>query len=146
MDTLHLLAAAADPGAGGAAATTGKALNDQGFCSAGMGPLGILCDTAKSDAGAGFSALSRVISIIIGFITLTAGIYFLFQIIVGGVGWMSSTGDKNKLQQAQDRMTNAFIGLVIVVGAYAITWVVGNVFGLDIFISDPAGVVGQLGL
>lgn len=73
-----------------------------------------------------------LISNIIGFITIIAGLYFLFQIIIAGVNWMSAGGDKQRLETAQKRLQNSFIGLIVVVSAYAIVGLIGTVLGLRI--------------
>lgn len=88
--------------------------------------------------------ITRIISVIIGFITICAGIWFMFQLLIGAFGWITSGGDKNKLTQAQDRITNSFIGIVIVVAAYAITALVGKITGLDIL--DPQKLIDVLKL
>ncbi len=89
-------------------------------------------------------AITKVVSTVIGLITVSAGIYFLFQLLIGAYLWMVSSGDKGKLTQAQDRMTHAVIGLIIVVAAYAITSVVGGLLGFDIL--NPQNIIGTLQL
>ncbi len=88
--------------------------------------------------------ITRIISVIIGFITICAGIWFMFQLLIGALNWITSGGDKNKLTQAQDRLTNSFIGIVIVVAAYAITALVSLITGLDIL--NPQTLISVLKL
>ena len=76
--------------------------------------------------------ISSLISIAIGGITLFAGLAFLFYFIIGALGWLTSGGDKQKLDNSRDRITTAAIGLVLVIAAYAIVGLVGSIFGLDI--------------
>ena len=64
--------------------------------------------------------------------TIAAGIWFIFQFIIGGYNWLTAGGDKTGVQAAQSRLTNAFIGLTIVVAAYAIIWIVGKLLGFEI--------------
>jgi hypothetical protein len=68
--------------------------------------------------------------------TILAGIWFFFQIIVSALAWISSGGDKQNLQTAQKRLTNAVTGLFIVVASYAIVGVIGLFFGLNILKSE----------
>lgn len=77
-------------------------------------------------------AATNIISSIIGVMTLVGGIYFFFQLIVGALGWLSASGDKQKLTHAQERITQAAVGLLIVVGAYGIVGLVSMVLGFDI--------------
>lgn len=92
----------------------------------GLGPLGQVA------AGGQGAALENVISISIGLITLLAGIWFLLQMFLGAFNWISAGGDKSALEKAQKRITNAVIGLFMVVFAYGFTALVGKVLGLNI--------------
>lgn len=82
--------------------------------------------------GQAFTKLSLLISTLLGFMTLVAGLYFLFQIFISAFGLLSSGGDKQQIQTAQKRLLNAILGLIIVVSAYALTALVGYVLGLNI--------------
>jgi hypothetical protein len=84
--------------------------------------------------------LSRVISSIVGFMTVAAGIWFLFQILIGGYTWMSSLGDKQRLEMARNRIVHALIGLVIVVASVAIVSLTGQFLGYDIL--NPQNMLG----
>ena len=102
----------------------------------GLGPF------AKSSSNP-IQNITSAISGIIGFMTVAAAIWFLIQILIGGIAWISSAGDKTKLTEARDRLTNAFIGLLVVVAAWAILAVAGQFFGwTDIL--NPAGVIDKL--
>lgn len=107
-----------------------------------LGPFGSMNFT-------GTSALEKVtgsISSIIGIMTVAAAIWFLFQFLVGGIAWMTAAGDKAKLQEAQSRLYNAFIGLVVVVAGWGILALAGQFFGYDIIVSSPEDVIKQLQL
>lgn len=73
-----------------------------------------------------------IISRVIGVLTIAGGIWFIFQFIVGAYGWMNSGGDKAALKTAQDRITHAVSGLVILVAAYALISIIGSLLGLSI--------------
>lgn len=114
----------------------------------GLGPFGGLFKLGQGVAG-GKTALEKVtgaISSIIGLMTAAAAIWFLFQFLVGGVAWMTAAGDKAKLQEAQSRLYNAFIGLVVVIAGWGILALAGQFFGYDIIISNPESVIKQLQL
>lgn len=115
----------------------------------GLGPFGDLGNTIGRGASGGTTALMKVtgaVSSIIGVITVAATIWFLFQLLIAGIAWTTSGGDKNKLTEARDRMTNAFIGLIIVVAGWAILAIAGVFFGYDIVVSDPGKLIEQLKL
>jgi hypothetical protein len=54
------------------------------------------------------------------------GALFLILIIRGGLQWMTSGGDQEKLKGAKQLITNSSIGLAVVLVAYAITTFVVN--------------------
>ena len=74
---------------------------------------------------------ANIISMILGFLTIVAGLWFMIQFILGAVTWISAGGDKGKTTQAKDKITQAVVGLAIVVGAYAIAGLIGTILGLD---------------
>jgi len=57
---------------------------------------------------------------------------FIF-IVIGGIQWITAGGDKMAAQSARDRITAAVVGLVIVVAAFALSLIVLNVLGINIF-------------
>lgn len=75
--------------------------------------------------------LATIISMILGFLTIVAGLWFMTNFILGAVSWISAGGDKGKAQQARDKLTNSVIGLAIVVAAYTIAGLVGSILGLN---------------
>lgn len=97
--------------------------------------LGVLNNL--SSASEGLKAISRIVSSIVGIMTIAGGIWFLFQFVIGGFNWITSGGDKAKLQSARDRITNAFIGLVVVAAGAAILALAGTFFGFDFTLSNP---------
>lgn len=76
------------------------------------------------------SLFNDVISTIIGFLTVVAGIWFIFLIITAGYQWLSSGGDKAGVTAAREKLTYAITGLVIVVAAFAIVSLIGNLMGI----------------
>ncbi len=104
---------------------------------AGLGPFG-------ESAGDGITGITKIVSSIIGIMTVAAGIWFLFQFIIGGFNWINSGGDKAKLQGARDKLTNAFIGLIVVVAGWAILALASTFFGFDFTLSNPSGLLERL--
>ena len=51
---------------------------------------------------------------------------------LGGLKWLTAGGDKTKVSEAQNQMTQGVIGLVAIVAALFITGLVGNILGIDI--------------
>ena len=64
-----------------------------------------------------------VIQIALGF----AGVIAFGFILYGGVLWMTAGGEAEKVTKAKDTIVNAAIGLVLLLGSYAVlTFVVGR--------------------
>jgi len=89
------------------------------------------------DGGANLANLSglTITGVIQTFITIAlivAGVVFLFMLIVGGIRWIMSGGDKAQTETARNQITAALIGLVVVFAAYAIATLIANIFGVDI--------------
>ena len=76
--------------------------------------------------------LNTALSAIIGFLTIIAALWFAIQFIIAGFNWINAGGDKNAIQAAQQKITNSLIGLIIVVSAWVIIAVIGQLLGLSI--------------
>lgn len=64
---------------------------------------------------------------------ITAVILTLFFLILGGIQWITSRGNKDALQAAQRKIIYASIGLVVTLAAFFIVNFVGNFFGIEFF-------------
>ena len=71
-----------------------------------------------------------VISFVIGFIIVIAFILALFFIVLGGIQWITSGGDKGKVDAARNHIIAAVIGLIIVALSFVIINVVLSALGL----------------
>lgn len=115
-----------------------KLLADTGLGTiggAGLGPFG--------EGSTGLPNILDLVSSIVGFMTIAASIWFLFQILYAGYEWTSAGGDTKKVADARSRMTHAFMGMVIVVGAWSLLAVIGQFFGFNTLI-NPDEVIQQL--
>ena len=63
-----------------------------------------------------------VLSIILGFL----GIITILIILYGGLIWMTSFGNEDKIDQAKKLITSGIVGLVVVLASYAIATFVVN--------------------
>lgn len=64
--------------------------------------------------------LSQIIGIVIQAALGLVGAIFLVLMLYAGYNWMIARGDEEKVTKAKDTITRAIIGIIIVVGAYAI--------------------------
>lgn len=57
---------------------------------------------------------------------------FLFILITGGIKWITSNGDEKKLATARSQITNALVGLFLILSSYAILNLIELLFGIKI--------------
>lgn len=76
--------------------------------------------------------IESIISAIIVLILIIAALIFLFMLILGGIKYITSGGDKGATEGARNQITAALIGLVIVFAAWAIINLVNLFFGINI--------------
>ena len=75
------------------------------------------CKDAESDK----DNLTKVIGSIVSAVIAILGVVAIIFIVVGGIGYMTSTGDAGKVKKAKDTILYACIGLIICALAFAIT-------------------------
>jgi cbb3-type cytochrome oxidase subunit 3 len=78
------------------------------------------------------ATVPSIVSYAISVIFLIAAVIFFFMLLIGGLKWILSGGDKAQTESARSQITAALIGLVIVFGAYAITRLLNTIFGIDV--------------
>ena len=84
--------------------------------------------------------LPTVISGLIRGALVVAAIVFFFILVLGGIKWIASGGDKAATEGARNQITAALIGLVIVFAAWAIVQLIQVFFGVNIFsLTLPTG-------
>lgn len=117
--------------------------NDQGIgCGGDLGPIAkALCNSGTSTTVG--EQTNLVISGIIGFLTIVAGLWFGLQMILGGYDWINSAGDKGKLESARNKIVYAIIGIVVVVSAWVIVGLIGQLLGINIF--NPGDILESMG-
>lgn len=89
----------------------------------GVGSIGVPGDRPAT-------TLAQVISTTIGLLTVIAGLYFMFILITGAIGIISSGGDKGAFEDARRKMTTGAIGLVVAIAAMFIMDIIATVLGI----------------
>jgi len=113
-----------------------------GIQGEGLGPFGGVI-TNETTA---LINIGNIISVVVGTLTIISGIWFFIHILIGGFRWVGSQGDKTRLEEAQNRITNAFVGLLIVVAGWSLFALVSLVFGVDFRLMDPGMLIRSLNL
>lgn len=74
------------------------------------------------------NALSGAVTGILNGVIAALGLVAVIVIIIGGVNYMTSSGDAGKVKKAKDTILYGVIGLVVCVLAFAIVnFVIGNI-------------------
>lgn len=68
----------------------------------------------------------------ISLILIIAALVFFFILVIGGIKWILSGGDKAQTESARNQITSALIGLIIVFAAWAILRLIDTFFGIHI--------------
>ena len=82
--------------------------------------------------GASGLSIGGMVSGFLNLILIVAGLAFFFILVVGGVKYILSGGDKAHTEGARSQITAALIGLVIVFSAWAIAGLIDSFFGINI--------------
>jgi hypothetical protein len=89
-----------------------------------------LCPTGTYNSlCTGLPNISTLIGTILSVILFIAFIAALVFLIIGGIKWIMSGGDKEGASKAKETVTSALIGLAIVLGAWILINIVLNFFG-----------------
>ena len=91
---------------------------------------GIMIAGGSCDVDEGNTGISSVITTIIDVLSIIVGAVSVIMIIIGGLRYITSSGDSAAVTSAKNTILYAIVGLVIVIFAQAIiAFVVGRVDG-----------------
>ncbi len=65
-------------------------------------------------------------------VLLVAALAAFIYMVYGGIEWILSGGEKGKIEEARNKITNGIIGLAIVASAWAVFLLVTYFFGINI--------------
>jgi hypothetical protein len=77
------------------------------------------------------SNIGPIISGVLSFIMAISALLVFLYLILGGVQWITSGGDKGKTEEARNKITAAVIGLIILAAAYAVLKIMLGFLGLE---------------
>jgi hypothetical protein len=78
------------------------------------------------------SDVGQLISALVGTLLILAALLAFFFLILGGIQWITSGGDKAGMEAARNKITHAIVGLIIVGAAWAIMILIQNFLGISI--------------
>jgi hypothetical protein len=74
--------------------------------------------------------LGKFIGSAVGILLIGSTLWAFAQLLLGGVQWITSGGDKAQVETAQHRITNAIIGLLIVAVSWAAYLIILQMLGI----------------
>lgn len=84
--------------------------------------------------------VETMVSGAVGLLLVVAGLAFFFILVIGGIKWIVSGGDKAHTEAARGQITAALVGLVIVFSAWAIIALIKSFFNVDLLkLTIPQG-------
>ena len=86
--------------------------------------------------GAGYSTTATfdvIVSTVITLVLGLMGVIFLILAIYGGYTWMMAGGNEEAVAKAKKTLTNAILGIIIVLASYAMVRLVVEVVGNKVF-------------
>jgi len=83
---------------------------------------------AGYEVGSSATSIEGIISQALYTILGLVGIIFFGYLIYGGYIWMTSRGNEEKVKEATNTLINAIIGLIVTLGAYAISYFLISAF------------------
>lgn len=88
---------------------------------------------AIKNLGFGSAGISKFLNNLITLIYMIASVVFVFMILWGALEWLTSGGNKDNLDNARKRITQAIIGIILFGIAFALMSLVGVFTGFTFF-------------
>lgn len=80
----------------------------------------------------GVAFFGRLIPALIAALLVIGAVVFIFMLLMGGIGWITAGGDKSKIEEARERLTNAMVGILVLFSFFAILNIVECFFGIGL--------------
>lgn len=89
-------------------------------------------EVGRVDVPEGYATnIGSVISGLLNFVMIIAAILVFLYLIMGGIEWITSGGDKGKTESARNKITAAVVGLVVLAASYAILQLALSLLGFE---------------
>ena len=103
-----------------------------------FGPISNPLPADYGDVTESTGGLAGLLSNIINFITVAAGLYALFNLVMAGLNFITSRGDPKGVDAAKQKIYMSIIGLVIIAASFLIAAILGKILFDDYgFILNP---------
>jgi len=85
-----------------------------------LGKLKLVGGAGGYEVSGDETQFSGILGTVVSAFLSLLGIIFVSQMIYAGYNWMVARGEEEKVEKAKDTIRRSIIGLVIIIGAYAI--------------------------
>lgn len=92
----------------------------------------------------GAAGISKFLTNLVALIYSLATIVLIFMILWGAFDWMTSGGEKEKLESARNKIISAIIGIMLFAVAFAVIQVLGQFTGFTFFSQQTRPGVRQI--
>lgn len=84
----------------------------------------------------GSEGISSLLSNLIQLFYSLAAVVLIFMLLWGAYDWITSEGQKEKLESAKNKIINAIIGIILFAVAFAVIQVIGQFSGFQFFVGQ----------
>lgn len=91
----------------------------------------------------GISFFQELIPNLISLALVVGTLIFFFMLIMGAIQWITGGGDKQALEGARSKISNAIVGIIILLSVFAILNLVEVFFKINIMTLDITPLVIQ---
>lgn len=81
--------------------------------------------------------ITDLLSFVIRGLFVIAGMLALLYLLLGGMAWITSGGNKESVDKARDKIQAAVIGLIVIVGVLAIVTLLEKALNIGLGLSMP---------
>lgn len=103
--------------------------------------------STKVEPGKGFATdFGALLNGVLTIVMIIAALLVFFYLILGGIEWITSGGDKGKTESARNKITAAVIGLIILAASYALLTLILRFLGftdLNELLLQPVNLTGR---
>jgi len=85
-----------------------------------------------TSGNAGVTFLQAALPAVIVLGLVVGVVIFFIMLIIGAIQWISSGGDKQGIETARGKVTNAIVGLIILLALFAIIRFINDFFGVQL--------------
>ncbi len=93
--------------------------------------------TSKVNLGFTIPSFDAVLTFIIRFFFIIAGLVALIYFILGALAWITSGGNKESVDKAREKIQAALIGIILLFFVLALVGVLENILGIGMGITKP---------